>query len=337
MKNVMHKIGDQYKRCSRQIVGKSGIPCAVRHTPIESNFTMNINWDGVPQAYKDSEYAGWILDMKNYFEQVITGLRYAPSQKVSLTMNFEFRPLGGPLAQCGPGNGTENPMDFLTALTLDTANNIARPLYSLMAFDTGYFQVNPTTSDRIDWKKNFFNVCVHEAFHGLGLGALWNGNFRIIANVPIIGPTRLPTLFPYNVIGQGNPDNPQYIASQALMAWRETMVGQQSATVIPIENYGRDGSGVFRRMGSTDTIFQTGGTALAHWKETNESGTIGGLNVFDTKGRHIADEIFTGWSNTGSHENDWVGKFTVAALRDIGWEIDYLPLELDLKEYRRIA
>ena len=75
MTNVMHKIGGHYKRCTRQIVGKSGVPCAIRHTPIVSNFEMIINWAGVPQAYRDSEYAGWILDMKNYFEQVITGLR----------------------------------------------------------------------------------------------------------------------------------------------------------------------------------------------------------------------------------------------------------------------
>ena len=334
MTNVLHKIGRHYKRCTRQVVGKNNVPCAVKHTPIDSNFTMNINWDGVPQAYRDSEYYYWILDMKNYFEQVITGIRGNDTQKVFLTMNFEFKPLNGNLAQCGPGNGTENPMDFLTALNL--SDSTARPLYALMAFDTTYFQVNPTTQTYINWKKNFFNVCVHEALHGLGLGALWNGAFRIIANVPLIGPTRLPTLFNYNVVGSGNPDDPRYTASEALAAWRETMVGEQNAAYIPIENYGRDSNGTMRRMTSTDTIFNTGGTALAHWKETSATGTIGGLNIFDSKGRHLADELFTGWSNEGSHENDWVSKFTVAALRDIGWEVDYLPLELDLKDYRSV-
>jgi hypothetical protein len=312
----MAKIGGRYKRSVIETLVKGGESLASRASPMSSRFSISLNMTGVPQAYRDSEYGVWIEDMRNYVEQCIVGLRF-DSAPITLDITFAFRQLDpGILGQCGPGDGTWNPLSYLSDLRLDATNAVATVRHATMAFNTDYFQVNPTTPSLINWKSNFFRTAVHECMHAVGLGSVWNGPFRIVTTFPVT--VYLSSLFAFNVIGTGNPTNPNFTASQALSAWRETMQGQSSATGIPIENYG---------MTSTTTIAQAGGTALAHWRSST------GPSYYDHQGRNLDAEIMTAWSSAFAPDA-WVGKFTIASLRDIGWDVSYLPLEVDFWQYK---
>jgi hypothetical protein len=227
-------------------------------------------------------------------------------------------------ASAGPGDGTINPIAFLADLRLDTTNNVATAIRGTMTFNTYYYKTNPVGDWESRYKRRFFNVAVHECLHILGLGALWNGPFRIIEVIPIINtPVPLSSVFPYNVVGTGNPTNPMFTAPLGLAAWRETMMGQGAATGAPIENIG---------MTPLTTMMDAGGTALAHWR--GDGGNL--MGVYDTNGRDLAYEVITGYSPLPETET-WVGKFTLASLRDVGWSIDYLPLTVDLHKYRTVT
>ena len=131
-------------------------------------------------------------------------------------------------------------------------------------------------------------------------------------------------MFPYNIVGVGNPSpNPRYTASRGLNAYREQMVGQASAGNIPIENYG---------MSTYTTMANAGGTALAHWRQ--QSGP------YDRKGRDIYNECMTGWSSTGMDgeygAEEWVSRFTVESLRDIGYSVNVTPTEIPLTYYKSV-
>jgi len=313
----------RYKRSIIETLSRQGTPFAYRLSPMPTRFSINLNMAGVPLDYRNSEYGVWIEDMKNYIEQCIVGLRFDPAP-VTLNITFAFRQLDpGILGQCGPGDGTWNPLSYLADLRLDATNAVATVRHATMAFNTDYFQLNPVTQYYRDWKDNFFRTAVHECFHACGLGATWNGPFRIVTAVPFVVP--LSSLFAYNVIGIGNPTNPMFTASQGLSAWRETMQGQGGATGIQIENVG---------MTATTIITQAGGTALAHWRSNGGSSNLTGIR--DHQGRDLAAEVMTAYSS-GRAPDAWVGKFTLASLRDIGWDVSYLPLEIDFWRYKTDA
>lgn len=319
----------RYRRCLIQTFGRDG----QRREDISLLATrcrVRINKSGIPAAYRNSEYGVWVDDMANFMEQCIIGLRYN-SSSVSIDINFSFRSMSGStLAQCGPGpDGGWNPLDYLSSLRLDVWNGVATVNNATMVFNTNYWQVNPTETYYRNWKRMFFQVACHEAFHAYGLGSLWNGPFRIVTpplmawNVQLIPAVTLAGLFPYNVIGSGNPSNPRYTASNARNAWRETMEGQSGASGIPIENYG---------MSSTTLMGDAGGTALAHWR------TTGGYGAYrDLRGRTMDYELLGGWTNNTQEMQTWVGRFTIASLRDIGWSVSYTPLELELYQYKSVT
>ena len=320
----MHLVDGRYRRCLIETLGVGAKLIAKRVTRLPTRFSIALNKSGVPQAYLNSEYGVWIDDMKNYMEQCIVGLRHDASE-ITLDITFAFKALGGStLAQCGPGDGTVNPLSFLSDLRLDIPNAKATVRHATMTFNTEYYQLNPTQPYYINWKKSFFHVAVHEAMHAVGLGSLWNGPFRIVTAFPVV--VTLPTVFAYNVVGTGNPTNPIYTAPEALAAWRETMQGQAAAGGIPIENH---------LMTATTIMSDAGGTALSHWREN--PGGSGLTGIRDHQGRDLALEINTGWSNSQQDEETWVGKFTIAAMRDIGWDVSYMPLEIDLWRYKSVS
>ena len=127
-----------------------------------------------------------------------------------------------------------------------------------------------------------------------------------------------------------NPENPKYTSIAALNAYKETMQGKQTATFIPIENY----IDSYTMCTSITSMIDAGGTALAHWKENPGGSTLTG--IIDKKGRDIADEIMTGWSNAQTVDQTWVSKFTVASLYDIGYQVDFTALELPLSKYKSV-
>jgi len=318
--NGMDNRSGRYKRSVIETLSKNGQPFARRVSPMPTRFAINLNMAQVPLDYRNSEYAVWIEDMQNYIEQCITGLRFS-SESIVLNITFGFRQLEpGILGQCGPGDGTWNPLAYLADLRLDATNAVATVRHATMVFSTDYFQLSPVGQVLQDWKQNFFRTAVHECFHACGLGATWNGPFRIVTALPFV--VTLPSLFAYNVVGTGNPLNPNYTASLGLAAWRETMQGQGTASGIPIENVG---------MTATTIMTQSGGTALAHWRSNGGSSNLTGIR--DYQGRDLAAEVMTAYSSARAPDA-WVGRFTLASLRDIGWEVDYLPLQLDFWNYK---
>jgi hypothetical protein len=83
-------------------------------------------------------------------------------------------------------------------------------------------------------------------------------------------------------------------------------------------------------MSATTIMTQAGGTALAHWRSST------GPSYYDHQGRNVDAEIMTAWSSAFAPDA-WVGRFTLASLRDIGWDTSYLPLELDFWRYKTDA
>lgn len=301
--------------------------------PAGSRFRIALNAAGIPTEYRNTEYVWWFRDMRRYFERIITGVAALPGQNVVLDIDVGFASLAsGALGQCGPGDGNWwNIPAFLGDLRLDSGTQTATVRHATMMFNTDYYKANPVTETDKAWKRQFFTTAIHECFHAVGIGSLWNGPFRIVTYVPpipIINPEGsvilLSTVFPYNIVGTGNPTNAAYTRSAALAEYRAQMVGQGTATSIPIENYG---------MSANTIMTEAGGTALAHWK-----GSIAGTpsGIVNHQGQDLIDEVMTAWSDRYEGVNRWVSRFTIAGLKDIGWEVDYAVLERPLNEYKSV-
>lgn len=310
-------------------VGRPQIP------PKTGSFTLNLRMGSVPQRYRDSEYATWLQDMKIFFERAITW-----NGGYTLNMDVEFRALdSGTLAQCGPGDGTTNVFQILDDINVYN-NNLARPNRSTMAFNTNYYKEPPVTADDRAWKRQFFGTALHECFHGLGLGSLWNGPFRILVDnswstilgTQIIPDVLLSSIFPWNVIGTGDPRNARYTASIARADYRAQM-GRISGGVwsnteagvgsIPIENRG---------MGAHTTIYNAGGTALAHWRGSYYGDPSGIVNA---RGQDSIDENFTSWSSRDEGVRRWIGRYTLGALRDLNYSVDYSAVDISIHDWKR--
>jgi len=275
----------------------------------------------------------WLNDMKSFFELIIRGVAALPNDDVELDISIGFAQLAaGTLAQCGPGDGTWwNIPAYLGDLRFHAPTQTATVKHATMIFSTDYYKASPVTPTDQAWKRQFFTTAVHECFHAVGFGSLWNGPFRILTYVPpipIINPEGsvilLSTAFPYNVVGTGNPTNARYTAPRALTEYRTQMSGQGTAPSILIENYG---------MSATTIMVDAGGTALAHWR-----GSINGTpsGIVNEKAQDMIDEVMTAWSSRNEGVNRWVGRFTIASLEDIGWECDYGPLDKPLHDYKTV-
>lgn len=310
-------------------VGRPQIP------PKSGNFTLNLRTGSVPSNYANSEYMTWLQDMKTFFERAVYS-----NGGTTLQMDVYFRALSdGTLAQCGPGDGGTNFLQIIN--DVDVYNNmLARPNRSTMAFNTNYYKEPPVTADDRAWKRQFFGTALHECFHGLGLGSLWNGPFRILVDnswstvlgTQVIPDVLLSSIFPWNVVGTGNPTNPRYTATYARADYRSEM-GQISGGVwsntesgvgyIPIENRG---------MGSHTTINDAGGTALAHWRGSY-GGTLSG--IVNRKGQDSINENFTSWSSRNEGVNRWIGSYTLGALRDLNYSVDYSAINISIHDWKR--
>jgi len=315
-----------------------------RRRPIRrpaGNFRISLNAKDVSSAYRNSVYWRWLEDAKVFFEQIIT------NPNVTITVNVTFKDLGsGTLGQCGPGVG--NWWEWVAFPFSDyyrIGNDYSIMTSAAMDMNTSYFKINPATDSlpawwsggreaAWEWRNQFFNIAVHEIFHGVGLGALWSGPFKIISvqnwnptpwGDPVYTWQTLEDLwFPINsqnVVGRYSPRDPRYTKSAGLTAWRAQMVGQESVADIPIENV---------NVGSSlTTMKQAGGTALSHWRVSSTTGQpVPGRSVRNRKidvsrsalgGQHIDSELMTGWSSrgmTGEYDKEqWVGRFTVQSLR----------------------
>ena len=289
-------------------------------------FEVRLRAANVPARYLASEYWVWLQDMKKFYERLVTS-RNSASQ-AWLDVDVRFEPLdGSTLAQCGPGDGSYNPLTFLNAL--DTyANGTSRPNFSTMTFNTNYYKEPPVTDDDKAWKRQFFGTALHEMLHGLGLGVLWNGTFKILVVWPLLGNTYLYEMWNYNRVGTGNTANPRYTAALALADYRAEMEGQASAPDIPIENF----TGT-KYLDSNTALVNAGGTALVHWRGSY-GGTLSGIRNF--KGQDRINEVFTSWSSRNEGNSRWFSRYTVGALRDIGWICSYTPISIAINDWKSV-
>jgi hypothetical protein len=246
--------------------------------------------------------------------------------------------------------------DFLGSLRLYDGK-YATVENATMHFSTDHYKINPTTPTETARKEAFFMTCLHEMWHCIG-GGLWNGDYRIITDMGILGryklpsfPTALTPAFPHNNVttiqtsyrGSLDPATVRYTGTEGLKAWRETMVGQQNSPGIFIENV---------NVGYSTTMAQMGGTAGSHWKMAQHlsradyangwknpivsagTGSIGGLTgITDMNGNDIRNELAVGWMGT-NYSQIWCGWFTVQCLKDIGYDTDLLPLTIPLIQYK---
>ena len=337
--------------CRKELVGRNGQPVAYKFTPQPINkrleIQINVANNQMAKDYWNSEYGEWLRDAQVFWQQCITGLRYTSVQQWCV-INFDVKPTlqNNVLGIAGPGDGSM----FTGVVDIGGLNNVlsslrlydgkyATPGFSTMHFSAAHYKLNPVTPTEIQRKEAFFVTAVHEMAHCLGFG-LWNGDYRIVADMGILGrwklpsfPTALTPAFPHNNVTTGDPHNVRYTGTAARNAWRETMVGQSTASGIYLENYG---------MKSNTTMSNAGATAGSHWKQgyhdplnTTINGWTGSdTGIKDYQGRDMRDELMTGWSNSNRWRNTWVGKFTVAQFEDMGYTVNYLPLSIPLHEYR---
>lgn len=291
-----------------------------RIPPKTGSFTINLNLNGLPTAYRNSEYAVWLNDMKTFYERIVTSRNHSSNPVLNIDATFTSLS-GSTLAQCGPGDGSSNPLNFLSSLDTFTSGT-SRPNYSTMKFNTNYYKEPPVTDTDRAWKRQFFSTAIHEGLHALGLGVLWNGSFKILISWPIgIGNTYLYEMWNYNRVGTGNTANPRYTAAQALGQYRNEMVGQSDADHIPIHP----------ASGSSTALVNAGGTALCHWR-----GTDAPTGIRNARGQDFWDEIFTAWSSRDEGVRRWFGRFTLGALRDIGYLVNYAPLEIAINDWKTV-
>jgi hypothetical protein len=317
--------------------------------PIASNSRFKIDLiipnNATCQAYMASEYGTWIRDAVRFWEGVVLGLRYS-SEAIRLKIGFEFKQLKGTLLGiAGPGNG-----DIFTGMTsvagVEDAISACRlnsPYATVeratMHFSTDHYKINPENGTQSQRKEAFFWTAVHEMAHCLGFG-LWNGDFRIVADMGFMGrwklpsfPTALTPLFPHNNVTKGDPHNVRYTGKIALNNWRDTMVGRSNDEGIYIENIG---------MKSNTTMANAGGTAGAHWKQNYSDPLNTGVGparyltgVTDYHGNDMKNEMMTGWMGT-NYDDQWMGRFSIGALADIGLAVDYAPLSVPIKNYKSV-
>ena len=357
---VMRKFGKP-RIATRQLVGIGGNPVAYRFTPVVQNPRLVIDVrpanDALTRSYWDSEYGEWVRDAVNFWQQCVTGLRYT-SSTAACRINFAVKNSlqNNVLGIAGPGNGSM----FTGMVNIAGINNALGSLRlhdgrfatvsdASMHFSAAHYKLSPANQAERDRKNAFFVTCVHEIWHCLG-GGMWNGDYRIVADMGILGryklpsfPTALTPAFPHNNVVDGNPRTARYVGGSgsgnnyrrhALDAWRRTMVGRHNDASITIENFG---------MGTNTTMANAGTTAGGHWKQayhvtTNSwqtsSWTHAPTGVVDRQGNDMRDEIGTGWSSATRWRHNWVGEFSLGALQDIGYSVNYLPLSIPLHEYR---
>lgn len=290
--------------------------------PKTGNFEIRLRAANVPAAYRNSEYWTWLQDMKVFYERLVTSRNHSSRNYLDIDVSF-YAMSGSTLAVCGPGDGSYNPVEFLGSLDTFT-NATSRPNFSTMAFNTNYYKQPPVTETDRAWKRQFFTTALHEMLHGLGLGVLWNGTFKILIVWPLLGNTYLYEVWNYNRVGTGNTANPRYTAAYALNEYRAEMVGQAAAAHIPIENRGMD---------SNTALVNAGGTALVHWRGAYY-GELSGIR--NAKGQDQINEIFHSWSSRDEGVNRWFGRYTVGALRDIGYSVSYTPIAIAINDWKSV-
>lgn len=301
--------------------------------PKTGTFEVRLRAANVPTRYRNSEYWVWLEDMKKFYERLVTSRNSATQSYLDVDVKFEALS-GSLLAQCGPGDGTWDPYTFINALST-YASGVSRPNFSTMTFNTNYYKEPPVTEDDRAWKRQFFGTALHEMLHGLGLGVLWNGPFKILVVWPLLGNTYLTSIWNYNVVGVGNTANPRYTktplatTSYALSDYRSIMVGQAAVDNIPIEN----SRGAAGPLDSNTAMVNAGGTALAHWR-----GSYGGTpsGIKNLAGQDRIDEILTSWSSRNEGRDRWFGRYTVGALRDIGYFVSYTPISIAINDWKSV-
>jgi len=280
-----------------------------------------------------------------------------------VTVNVTFTNLGSStLGQCGPGVG--NWWEWAAFPFSDyyrVGSDYSIMTSAAMDMNTEFFKINPATdpipawmsrNEAQLWKNQFFHIAVHEIFHGVGFGSLWNGEFKIVSAQEWWNPfgdnwwtyqTLEDLWFPgnsQNVVGRYTVRDPRYTRSHGLTAYRQQMVGYENVANMPIENV---------NVGSQyTTMRQAGGTALSHWRVASTTGQpVSGWNARNRKidvsgsglGQHIDREIMTGWSQmgmTGEYDREcWVSRFTVQSLREIGYSVNMAAVEIPLHYYKR--
>ena len=335
---------NRYTRYDSELIKTGNNKWTVKISPKKSKFKINIDFsDSSTENYRGTDYETWIYDVAHFFEQIITSDR-------QLTIKIYFGKCAGTIAaQCGPGDTANTSEEFdMTKIAdaiddVDIINNCIITKNASAKFSTDYYKPNKPIKD-------FYYTVIHEFFHAFGFGSLWNGNFRIVikdapSTIGII-PTNLPSIItlPWildnrslinmlsyipginsfipnfdnfvkvlnsdkgkllngqtNNIGIGPTNNPQYTAQHSKEAYNNKNIPMWPA---PNDNFLMTSSG--------------GGTFMAHWNK----------------------DVFPNEIMTTTFVNDinklYIAKFTVASLRDIGWEVDYTMLRYPLSKFNSV-
>jgi hypothetical protein len=311
--------------------------------PIRGNVRIALIWesDALTQAYRQTFYGKLVEDACWYMEQCLAGLRFNRTRQLTVNMRMRFMPLmAGIAGQGGPGSMALTPdaslnfvslVQTLDAIEGDSQNNVLTTRWGSVAISSEAYPIRPNPASMGTLPRRFMELMIHELIHVFGHGALWNGDFRIVTSLPLVGNTTLPMwlglgLIPgtnanTNRIGIGTPQTPLYTAPRALEQYRQEIIGQENAPGILIENVG---------MEPNTTIIQAGGTALAHWR--------GGAlmnDLRDQRGRHYNDELMTHRGTGTGTGVRWLSRFTLASLEDVGWAVNYEPLDHSIEDYIR--
>ena len=335
---MIKKLNGRYTRCHQQVIGYTNKVITLpffKYPPVETNFKINLTNNST--QYNGTIYATWLQDAVHFMEQIVTGLSYTSAKRV-LTVDASFGNLNLPnghfAGQGGPGDMATNfdgNIDMTEIVKVIDALDIYGD-YITVKRGSVKFCSCPSCYPANNPNPRFFYTAVHELFHVLGYGTLWNGDFRLVDTgiTPILGVGGVMTLpnllaassnpllgsvfslmFGFNPaahglhrnsnnIGTGStPNNPQYNGYYGLAAYRDYM-NNQSLTYIPLEP-----------APAGATVQTSGGSALAHWD------------------RNISNELMIYATSPSS----WLSKFTVTSLKDIGYEVNYEALEIPLSQW----
>jgi len=307
-------------------------------SPAQTNFKIDLDITEIPNEYKGSLYETWLYDAVNFLEQIITGVNYSSEQRtIPVKVTFDQLIFGENhfSGQGGPGNMATNfngNIDISEILQTFDAIDIYENYITVKSGSIKFCscsQCHPIGNPQ----QRFFYTALHELFHVLGFGALWNGNFRLITGPA--GTTSLPDLiananvFPWNLlvtllgfgpvlssginpnsnnIGIGSPIDPKYIGPQGLAAYDEATYDLQM--FIPIHP----------STNPVATVQNAGGSALSHWG-------------FRAPGADPNGPFYNELMNYTTTTNSFVSKFTVASMEDIGYAVDYSALDIPLANF----
>jgi hypothetical protein len=246
-----------------------------------------------------ASYGGAFTAAENFWESNLTGYRDPiGNTPTDITINVDLSYIDGlfnVLGSAGPSN-------------VNIQGNFMETVSGGMTFDTADLDYMVTNGV-------FEKVIRHEMGHVLGFGVLWD-------TAAILDGTGIPATF-QQVYTNGSG---QYTGAAALAAY-QVEFGQPSATFIPVELDGGDG------------------TANGHWNEAKDNFNVENVAGFDSDpGDGVAAPTIVGGVHAGESLDDdlmtgvlsgsaYLSNTTLASFYDIGYTITDLILIPESKAF----